>query len=177
LDQSEADELLALLDSEEEMVDAAFVDGVLTPVRTCTEPECTNLLEGPNDLVCGYHYKKRSARWRAKRAGDSLPPALLPPKATLKKFNLSAERYVEMLMLQGCACYICGKVQGTRRLAIDHDHSCCPGEGSCGECVRKLLCTTCNIRLGVIESDFFALGLEYIKECTEEAQNRIDRWP
>lgn len=28
--------------------------------------------------------------------------------------------------------------------AIDHDHRCCPGERSCGQCVRGIVCRACN---------------------------------
>lgn len=34
---------------------------------------------------------------------------------------------------------------------IDHDHSCCPGKGSCGKCVRGILCRNCNVGLGFLK--------------------------
>lgn len=49
---------------------------------------------------------------------------------------------------QGCQNPGC---KATENLAIDHDHSCCPGNDSCGNCVRGVLCRGCNIVLGWVE--------------------------
>jgi hypothetical protein len=37
------------------------------------------------------------------------------------------------------------------RLAVDHDHSCCPGARSCGSCIRALLCYNCNRFMGRVD--------------------------
>lgn len=50
-------------------------------------------------------------------------------------------------------CSICGENPGDRRLSIDHDHLCCPGIGSCGKCVRGLLCRQCNLGIGNLRDD------------------------
>ena len=66
-----------------------------------------------------------------------------------RTYGLTVEQHVELVAAQGGVCAICeAPPKGDRRLAIDHDHSCCPGERSCGECVRGLLCSNCNTMLG-----------------------------
>lgn len=41
-------------------------------------------------------------------------------------------------------CQICGEVPEVN-YHVDHDHACCPGNGSCGKCVRGVVCVRCNM--------------------------------
>ena len=71
-----------------------------------------------------------------------------------QKYGISIEQYEEMLEKQGGGCAICGKGPSkSRRLAVDHDHSCCSSDMTCGGCLRGLLCTTCNVWLGFYENE------------------------
>lgn len=70
----------------------------------------------------------------------------------LRRYGLTVERYDEILARQSGGCGICGEAcPSGRRLAVDHDHECCPRHAlrTCGQCVRGLLCMTCNSALGV----------------------------
>ncbi|MBT2484859.1 hypothetical protein J7E28_09105 [Microbacterium sp. ISL-108] len=62
----------------------------------------------------------------------------------LRLYGLTPERLMQMYVA-GSVCELCGDRTKT---AIDHDHACCAGEGSCGECVRGTLCLNCNHMLG-----------------------------
>lgn len=66
-------------------------------------------------------------------------------------YGITPERYDLLLQQQGGVCAICKRPRQTR-LHVDHDHACCPGRRSCGECVRGLLCGSCNRALGWFES-------------------------
>jgi hypothetical protein len=73
-------------------------------------------------------------------------------------FRLSIESYMEMLEAQGNRCAIC---RGTdpkgpgvaSSFAVDHDRACCPGHKSCGNCIRGLLCRSCNTGIGLLMDD------------------------
>jgi len=70
-------------------------------------------------------------------------------------YNLTVERFDEMLAEQGGGCALCGSdctVGRWDRLAVDHDHACCRGKTSCGRCVRGILCGRCNNGLGLLEA-------------------------
>lgn len=85
----------------------------------------------------------------------------------LKTYNWTPEMYWALYEAQGGHCGLCQRATGkARRLALDHDHSCCPGPMSCGRCVRGLLCSTCNKLLG-----FARDAIEYFRRCIEYLEN------
>ena len=69
--------------------------------------------------------------------------------AMRRDYKLSSEQYDAMA---AAGCGICGVLMsgGCRRLAVDHDHACCPGSQTCGGCIRGLLCDRCNRGLGLL---------------------------
>lgn len=51
-------------------------------------------------------------------------------------------------------CAVCGRPDsGAKGWVVDHDHSCCPGEQSCGACRRGIICVWCNAALGYAFDD------------------------
>lgn len=73
------------------------------------------------------------------------------------KFGISTEKYEEMLKEQGGVCEICGKLPGTKRLAVDHNHET--------NQIRGLLCGPCNTLLSHVEhvSEFSKVALLYLE--------------
>ena len=65
-------------------------------------------------------------------------------------YGITAEFYRQMLAVQGGVCAICQRATGAiKRLAVDHDHKQALLDGhdvvkGCPNCVRGLLCSTCN---------------------------------
>jgi hypothetical protein len=71
------------------------------------------------------------------------------------RFGLTREAFDDLLASQGGCCAIClSGSPGKNYWAVDHDHACCPEPGrSCGECIRGLLCSRCNLALGLVNDD------------------------
>lgn len=92
----------------------------------------------------------------------------------LRRFGMTLDDYEAMLVAQGGVCAVCQQpeTRTTRSgrvmaLAIDHDHRCCPGDGSCGRCIRALLCANCNQAAGLLGED---------AERIRQLADYLDKW-
>ncbi|MEX5258012.1 endonuclease domain-containing protein [Kocuria arenosa] len=75
-------------------------------------------------------------------------------RSRLKRYNLTAERWAQMVEDCHGQCPACHRTMSEKDMAIDHDHSCCPGRNiSCGQCVRGIICHRCNLRIGYFLDD------------------------
>ena len=61
-------------------------------------------------------------------------------------YRMTIDDFSRMHQEQGGKCAVC---RLSRKLVVDHDHSCCPGKTTCGKCVRALVCSRCNTLLGM----------------------------
>jgi hypothetical protein len=72
----------------------------------------------------------------------------------LPKYHLSEAAFDALLSKQNYQCGICRKeFSETNIPCIDHDHHCCKGNKSCGNCIRGLLCRKCNAGIGLMEDN------------------------
>jgi hypothetical protein len=62
---------------------------------------------------------------------------------TSEVFAIALDRGHGVCMMKDCTSIVSG---GRGTWHVDHDHACCPGENTCGQCVRGLLCNFCNTR-------------------------------
>lgn len=68
------------------------------------------------------------------------------------RYGLTSESFLQKLKEQANVCPICECDPGENGWRVDHDHSCCPGDGkTCGRCVRQILCRKCNLLVGYLE--------------------------
>lgn len=104
------------------------------------------------------HIKARVRRYRKLLPADRL--AQIGRQTVLRKFHTTESWYEIKLSEQDGHCALCPREreENGNRLAIDHDHGCCLRSGSCGKCLRGLLCRRCNLRLGNLD-EFLSLGM------------------
>lgn len=145
-------------------------DGIVTYCKVCVKEIDTKRNEHkllkPKKLVDDLIHCRRCEKYLAieefpKRNGNSkysrtycIPcDKEIGHRFNLKRFGLTAEQYVDMEKSQNGVCAICKQKDPIKRLSVDHDHSCCPGEKTCGKCNRGLLCSKCNKTLGMVSDD------------------------
>ncbi len=87
---------------------------------------------------------KKKQREYAKRYREGHKPERRERRLKLE-YGLSVEDYETLNREQGGTCAICGGVDKTRRLAVDHCHET--------GLVRGLLCRNCNVGIGNLRDD------------------------
>lgn len=94
--------------------------------------------------------KKRSTAraWRTSERGKHSARTYL----LRNKYGWTIEQWDEQFAAQGHRCATCPATKPDKWV-MDHDHACCPGEKSCGKCVRGIICRNCNLALGNAKDD------------------------
>jgi hypothetical protein len=104
---------------------------------------------------CATHHRQEQRRKRLAASGRHVQ----------RTYGLTPDEYTRLYEAQGRRCAICRRATGaTKRLAVDHDHGCCPGPTSCGKCVRGLVCGPCNDVLAHArdDADYFRRAIRYL---------------
>lgn len=79
------------------------------------------------------------------------------------KYNITLVQYNEMLEKQKGVCALCEQPEKGKSLAVDHNHKCCPGVKSCGNCIRGLLCQRCNTAIAILDRVSHYRAINYVR--------------
>lgn len=90
---------------------------------------------------------------------------LLKPKYA--RHGLTEQEFQTAIKNQDNKCRVCQESLELNSV-IDHDHSCCSGVYGCKKCFRGVLCSPCNMVLGILKDDRGALlrAAEYLDSPT-----------
>lgn|SRR4051794_14221534 len=113
---------------------------------------------GPRSRRCDTHQRQRRHALKTR----------VHQRYVASTYGLPEGFYEALYEAQGGRCAWCGWASGgAKRLAVDHDHACCPGPTSCGRCARGLLCSACNQFLGFQmrdDPDRIRIGARYLTD-------------
>lgn len=147
---------------------------VILSCKTCTicgeEKDLTDFSKDPRKLSgyasrCQICANKQSKKWYERNR-----PRLIERnrRYNRKRSGVSQEEYEWMFAKQNGRCALCGETS-SKTLDMDHDHKHHPNQSHdpCKQCIRGLLCNTCN-RLVLprlekyphLQNDFIKLYLE-----------------
>lgn len=75
----------------------------------------------------------------------------------------------DLMVAKGCSCCGSSDTGSVNGWHVDHDHSCCLGNKSCGACVRGVLCHPCNVALGQVNDSIERLEqmIRYLKNTSQ----------
>jgi hypothetical protein len=134
------------------------VDGV-RQCLSCDEAKPLSSFYEDHTVASGYQAVCRACRGRERRVRyasmTSEQRELYTDQTWIawiwRTYRMTVEDFERLAEAQDWVCAICYQSPDTR-LCVDHDHDCCLGKRSCGQCVRQLLCHYCNVIVGFVES-------------------------
>lgn len=70
-----------------------------------------------------------------------------------QNYHLMPKGRLELIKKQKGFCPCGRRLCKKYGVCIDHDHQCCLGSKTCGKCIRGVLCSRCNLVLGLLYED------------------------
>lgn len=113
----------------------------------------------------GYRAECKQCRNEAQQKSRYIDIEATRAKWRLYYYQLTDARFKALLRQQQYRCAVCCVLFTSEiKPYVDHNHLCCPGQKSCGECVRGLLCKDCNSMLGKVNdsADIFQRAIDYV---------------
>lgn len=95
-------------------------------------------------------------RQAAREYRASLAPGVKRTRDQKWRYGLPPGEFERRLAEQDGCCYLCREpldLEKKRGIHVDHDHTCCRGNRSCGQCIRGLACHPCNTGIGAFGDD------------------------
>lgn len=94
----------------------------------------------------------------------------------LRRYGITIQILNKYLKLQKNKCKCCN-ILLKNNYKIDHDHLCCPKVGSCGKCIRGILCNNCNLSLGLNKENIKILQgqIKYLVTWKEKNESVFSR--
>jgi hypothetical protein len=128
-------------------------------MENCSVANCTWPVHVKKHQLCKNHYQRRQAGLPLEvnvpgPSGKCLVQTCNKPKhsrdlctmhaSIASRYKLETPDFIRAYTQGYCDC--CGVT--VSRVNFDHDHGCCPSNNTCGNCLRGILCHSCNITLG-----------------------------
>lgn len=129
----------------------------------CSGPQCDRTVHVKKRGLCAAHNGQRhlgkelTPLTRAREEDQCPVPwcimgvkirGLCPTHASVCwRMSLNPEDYLKAISSMKCS--VCAREE--TKLSLDHDHKCCPGNYSCGDCLRGVVCAKCNSLIGAYE--------------------------
>jgi hypothetical protein len=148
-------------------------DGRMGNCKVCVTARMDRNIARDPDRYAGYKQKWADANRDQVRVAIAAWREKNPDYWIRRNFGLTAADRDAILEAQGGVCAICGSGDPDgREWSIDHSHSCCPGQNTCGNCVRGVVHGSCNLQLGRYEAGQPMAAAEmyenYLRSCNRD---------